>query len=275
MILVKKLFLAPLLLIIFGLLASQLAPFLKSYEFIFSLSWDRLTQLIALSALVTLFSFCFVLYTTFAQELKFVLPVGLVVTFLPMLFLDPALGLVFAVGVLFSLLLTYFTLINKLKTYLTFESNSLLGPSIRHLTSLLILTFCLAYFLSINQTIQKGGFQIPDSIIDTALKFASPAQSETTQKELVQSSLTVEQAEPTDDVIKQTVKSKLQNLLQPYLGLIPAALSVILFITLQSLVSILVLFIYPLLWIIFYILEKVGFTKFTTEMRPVKKLVIQ
>src|SRR3990172_11097444 len=120
MILLKKLFMAQLIIIIFGLLVSQFTPFLKSYEFIFSLSWDRLAQLIMLSGLVILFSLCFVLFTTFAQELKFVLPASLVVTFLPMLFLDPALGLVLAVGILSSLLLTYFTLVNKLKTYLTF-----------------------------------------------------------------------------------------------------------------------------------------------------------
>lgn len=308
MILVKKLFLAPLLLVVFGLLVSRLAPFLKSYEFIFSLSWDTLTQMIILAGLIILFSFFFSLYTTFAQELKFVLPVGLAAAFLPMLTLDPSLGLIFAVGILCSLLLTYFTLINKLQTYLTFESNSLLGPSIRHLTSLLILTLSVVYFLSINQTVQNVGFQIPDAIIDTALKFTAPAGGETTQQEIVRSSLTPEQIDllkqnpdllaqygldlkmldnlnqPTtkqtstpaasNEVIKQTVKTQLQNILQPYVGIIPAVLAVILFITLQSLVSILTLFIYPLLWIIFYILEKVGFVKFEIEQRTVKKMVV-
>jgi len=76
------------------------------------------------------------------------------------------------------------------------------------------------------------------------------------------------------DLIKQTVKDQLEGFLKPYLGFIPALLTIILFLTLQSLTSFINLLIYPMLWIIFYIFEKTGFIKFTIEKRPVKKMVI-
>lgn len=254
--LVKKLILVPIFLTVFALLTYQLVPLLKSYDAIFSLSSNSLIQFIALAFLILTASLLFNLFITFAQNWKMVLPVGLVASILPMLFLTPALGLVFSLGVLISLSLTYLILTSKLKTYLTFNPNSLISPSIKQLASLLILAFSITYFLSINQIIQKTGFQIPDSLIDNVLK-------------VVQFNLAIP-----PDLIKQTVKDQIQNLIKPYLNFIPAILALLLFITLQSLASIMNLLIHPLLWIIFYILEKTGFIKFTEETRLVKKMVI-
>ncbi len=103
---------------------------------------------------------------------------------------------------------------------------------------------------------------MPDSLIDTALKMTP---------------VNVPQAPNNPigtDLIKQTVKDQVQGFIKPYLNFIPAILAVLLFLTLQSLTSILNLLIYPLLWLTFLILEKTGFTKFEVEMRQVKKLVV-
>ena len=146
-----------------------------------------------------------------------------------------------------------------MKTYLTFQPGAILGPSIRYLCSFLILAISITYFLSVNKLIQENGFQIPDSLIDAILKFTP------------QTSLPIDL---TNNLIQQTVKDQLQNFLKPYLGFVPAVLAILLFFTLQSLTSLINLLIYPLLWITFLILEKSGFISFTTEMRPVKKMVI-
>lgn len=268
----KKLIPAPIFLIVFALLIYQLVPLLKSYEIIFSLSSNSLIQLITLAFLILTASLLFNLFITFAQNWKMVLPVGLIASILPVLFLTPFLGLVFGLGVLISLALTYLTLTNKLKTYLTFNPNSLISPSVKQLAGLLILIFSITYFLSINQIIQKTGFQIPDSLIDTALNFA-PIESSLPQ-ETSQFSIPPEQQKMATNLIKQTVKDQIQNLIKPYLNIIPAILALLLFITLQSLTSIMNLLIHPLLWIIFYILEKTGFIKFEIEQRPVKKMVV-
>lgn len=308
---VKKLILAPFFLIILAILISQLNPLLKSYEFIFSLSLDTFIQLIVLSGLILLSSFSFVLFASFAFDWKIVLPVSLVSSILPMLFVNQTLGLILSVGILVSLLITYLEVEKTLKNYLTFDPNSLFGPPIRHLSSMLILVISLTYFLSISQVIQQKSFQIPDSLIETSLKLVPQSQSEkteTTQQPLptispqqiellkknpdllkqygldpkILDSLTqpkkAQTSKPPQDLltgtVKQAIKDQLQNVLKPYLGIIPAVLDILLFLILQSLLSILNLLIYPFLWITFYILEKSGFIKFTVETRSVKKMVI-
>lgn len=271
MVTLKKLIFAPLFIIAFALFIYQLNPLFSSYDIIFSLSLNTLIQFIILSSLMLLASFLFILFASLSQNWKFTLPVGGVAALIPLVLTPQPLSIILVIGTFISILLSYLTLENKLKTYLTFEANSLLGPSIRHLAGLLVLVVALTFFLSINKTIQQNGFQIPDALIDTALKFAGPQPGGTVeQQQITQSSLTKEQS----DLIKQTVKDQLNNIIKPYLGAVPAVLAVILFLTLQSLTSLLGLLIYPLLWIIFYILEKSGYIKFTVEQRPVKKMVV-
>lgn len=304
---VKKLAFAPLFLIFFALLVYQITPFLSSYDFIFSFSLNNLIQLIIIAALFSASGLLFSVFVTLAADWKLVLPVNLIAASIPMLFMDPALAIVFAVAVFISFLLIFLSLETALKSYLTFKPEVLLGPSIRRLASLLVLAFCLIFFLSTNKIIAQEGFQIPDSLIDTALKMTpleSPAEEDTQvarlpdiapeQLELLKKNpelLRQSGLDPsildslnspksskkpqnfTQDLIKQTVKDQIQNFIKPYINFIPAALAILLFLTLQSLTSILNLLIYPLLWLTFYILEKTGFVKFTVEQRPVKKLV--
>lgn len=309
MLIFKKLAFAPLFLISFATLIYQLTFLLASYDFIFSLSVSTLIQLIMIAILTSISGLFFSIFVTLAADWRLILGVGISAALMPLLFLDINLAFVFIVGVLVSLLLTYLSLNTALKSYLTFKPEALLGPAIRHLSGLLILAFCLIFFLSTNKIIAQNGFQIPDSLIDTALKMTpletiteqnSPASQLPTisqeQIELLkqnpellrQSGLdpsildTLNQPQSkagppqnmTQDLIKQTVKDQIQTLLKPYQNFIPASLAVILFLTLQALTSFVSLLIYPLLWIIFYILEKTGFVKFEVEQRPVKKLVV-
>lgn len=251
----KKLIFAPVFLIIFTIFIYQLSLILKSYDFVFSLSINTLIQLIILSALIFLSSLTFVLFATFANNWKLILPIGILASLIPFAFWNMSLSAVFAVGISVSLLLAY----------LTFNPTALLGPAVRHLSGLLILSFCLVYFLSASKIIAQNGLQIPDSLIDTALKFSSPTSPNS--PDLLQLSIP-------PDLLKQTVKDQLQGLIKPYQGFVPASLAVMLFLTLQSLTSILNLLIYPLLWVTFFILEKTGFVKFEVEQRPVKKLIV-
>lgn len=74
--------------------------------------------------------------------------------------------------------------------------------------------------------------------------------------------------------IKQILKQQFQTLIKPYENFIPFIFTFIFFLTLQFFSSIISIFIPPLLWLIFYLLEKTGFVKFTEETRVVKKIVI-
>lgn len=303
----KKLTFAPLFLISFSILIVQFSSILKSYDFIFSVSIDTLIQLVILSALISLSSFLFILFAALSQDWRFVLPFGILASLVPFAFLETGLALVFSVGTLVSLLLTFINLDSTLKSYLTFKPTTLLGPSIRHLSSLLILAFCLVYFLSANKMIAQNGFQIPDSLIDTALNLSQPASNQqeptASQLSIPQEQLDLLKENPdllrqsgldpgildslnqpqkssetpqdlTNDLIKTAVKDQIQNFINPFIGFIPAVLALLLFFTLQSITSMINLLSYPLLWGIFSILEKSGFIKFTTEMRPVRKMVI-
>ena len=309
MLILKKLILAPLFLIVFALLIYQLTPFLKSYDFIFSLSLDSLIQFAVVAVLISLSSLLFVLLSTFASSWKISILISAAASILPLLFISPSLAIVFTAGILISAMLTYLSLNEALKSYLNFKPEALLGPAIRHLSGLLIISFCLIYFFSTSKMVAEKGFQIPDSLIETALKMTpldlATEQNSPTPKlpalsqeqidllkqnpELLrQSGLdpaildTLNQPQSkagspqnlTQDLIKQTVEDQIQSFIKPYVNFVPAGLAILLFLTLQSLTSLINLLIYPLLWIIFYILEKTGFVKFETEQRPVRKMIV-
>ncbi|MBI2039585.1 hypothetical protein HYT18_00755 [Candidatus Microgenomates bacterium] len=309
---VKKLIFAPLFIISFAILIWQLPSFLNSYDLLLSFSLNTLLQLLTLSSLILLTAMLFVLFASLAFDWKFVIPVGLITSPIPMLFLPPDLAIILGVAMLASLLIIYVSLENTLNSYVNFEPSALFGPSIRHLSTLLILILCLIYFLSVNQKVQKEGFQIPDALIDEALKFVPQKELQTPQTQqtsTTEASITPEQLEllkknpdllrqygldpkildtinlpqstqentqpqpVLNETIKQAVKDQLQTIIDPYINFIPAVLAVLLFFVLISITSFLTIFIYPLLWILFKILERTGFIKFTTEMRSVKKMV--
>ncbi len=159
-----------------------------------------------------------------------------------------------------------------------------------------------------NQVIAKKGFQVPDSLIDTALKMSPvnrPQDETSTQTQLPnitpeqiallkqnpdllkQSGLdpkildTLSQPQTTSNpqnltqqLVKQAVKDQVQNIIKPFISFIPVVLAVLLFFTLQFFTSIINIFISPLLSLTFLILEKTGITHYEIEQREVKKLVI-
>ena len=304
---IKKLSFAPIFLIRLLFLLSLLSSLFRSYDFIFSLSLDTFFQLLTLSLLLGLVSISFVIFAALCNDWRFVVPVGILAALSPFLFFDPSLVIVFGIGILISILLIFVNLENVLKTYLTFQPAAILGPSIRHLTTLLILIISLTYFLSINKTVSEKGFSIPDSLIDTALKFTplpEPMEEESSIPNLSISSdqiallkqnpnlleqfgldpsvldslnqpqKTTTPKDLTQSLLKEAVKAQFDNLIKPYASFIAPLLAVMLFLTLQALSSFVNLLIYPVLWIIFYIFERTGFVKFIEETRVVKKLVI-
>lgn len=303
--LLKKLIFAPIFLIVFASLIYQINPLLTSYETIFSFSVATLINLIVVSVFISASCFLFCLLVTIASDWRITLPVSILCAAIPLIFIPPALALVFSVAIFISLLLINLNLDGILKGYLTFQPSSLLGPPTRHLSGFLILSFCLVYFFSANKVITQNGFQIPDTLIDTALNIAQPQleprvnqPQPTLSKEqidlLKENPEVLEQfglnpeildtlSQPkslqapqnlTNDLLKQTVKDQIQNFIKPYLNFIPAFLALLLFLTLLSLASITNLLIYPTLWLTFLILEKTGFVKFEIEQRTVKKLVV-
>lgn len=252
----KKLIFPPVFLLAFTLLIYQVSSLFESFDIIFSFSLGSITALLIISLLLTFSSFLYALFTSLGNDWRINLGVGIAVVLLPFLFLETSLAIIFGVLLSISLTLSYFNLQSALASYLNFTPNSIFGPSIRHLTTLLVISISIIYFLSINKIISEEGFQIPDFLIESVLKLTPLPEG----------------ADLLQQTLKQTVKEQFQNFLKPYQNLIPAFLTILLFLTLQTLSSIINLLIYPLLWITFHLLENTGIIKFTTEMRAVKKM---
>lgn len=305
--LLKKLIFALPFLIIFTVLIYQINPLLASYDFIFSFSLKTLTDLILISLLFFFSSFLFILFATLASDWKIILPVAILGSAVPLVFAQTALSLILAVAIFISLLITSLFLDSSLKKYLTFEAGVLLGPNIRNLSSLLVLAFCLIYFFSVTKIIAQNGFQIPDSLIDAAVKITSSATPNLPTEEANLSQIPADQLDflkknpdllkqygidpkmldtlsqpkslnPTQTLVndqsKKLIKETFQNFLKPYIGYIPAFLAILLFSILETQNFLLGLFTSLILGLTFLILEKTGFTKFVVEQREVKKLVV-
>ncbi len=308
MILMKKLAFAPIFLVFFIVLLYQFVPIAASSDFIFSLSLDTLVQFIVVSLFFTLSAFLFIVFATLAQNWKITLPISIAAAGLTLPFIGPSQAIILVASVLISLVITLVILNAALASYLTFQPGKVIGPSVKLLSTLLVLSFCIVYFLSMNQVIAKKGFQVPDSLIDTALKMSPvnlPQDETSTQTQLPnitpeqiallkqnpdllkQSGLdpkildTLSQPQTTSNpqnltqqLVKQAVKDQVQNIIKPYISYIPAFLAVLLFFTLQFFTSIINIFLSPLLSLTFLILEKTGYTHYQTEQREVKKLVV-
>ena len=166
MLIFKKLLFAPLVLASFISLIYLAAPITKSYDLIFSLSSNILITLISISILISFSSLLFILLAAIAQDWRISIPVATIGSVVPFLFMDFSLAVIFAAGIFLSLLLANLNLNMALKSYLNFQSSSLLGPSIKRLSGLLILTICIVYFFSAGKIISQNGFQIPPQILN-------------------------------------------------------------------------------------------------------------
>lgn len=288
----------------FTLFIYFLNPFWQNLYLIFSLSTLDLLKILYLLATLLLTGLFFVIFGTLADDYKIVIPVILLSALAP-IFISPApTNYILAGGSILAFLLIFLLLKADLKTYLTFKPAAILMPQVKHLITLLILTTSIAYFFSLNQQLSKSGFNIPDSLIDTALQFSGAgnldqnplpkidqsqinqlkAHPETLQQYGLDPSL-LDQLNPSvlpqsinktnsNNLIKDQVKKQISQFINPYLKLIPPLLAILIFFTLQPLASLLTPFLYLLVWLIFYILDKTHFTKYQVEMREVKKLVV-
>lgn len=309
---VKKLvFALPFLLALFGTY-QYLGVLLQNPYLIFDFNVATLIQLTVFLLLLLFSGLFFVVFSTLAQDLKITLPAAFAGTFLALLILPMPSALVITLGSILILTLTLLALNKKLSTYLTFQPTALLVPTVRQLVPLLLLVFSLAFYLAVDTKIKTEGFQIPDSVLDPviAMTLSQQAPIETETQPTKKSSLpqlTPEQIQllkqnpqmlkqygldPSvldqvntnppaggpqtlqTSLIKTEVKKQVNALIQPQIQLLPTILAALFFLTLKFGLSILSMVLSPLLWLIFLILEKTGFTQYTKEMREVKKLVV-
>lgn len=303
MLIIKKLAFSIPFLLAFYFFTFQLNFFFQDIYLIFGFGLSNLYSLIYLTLALLFSSLFFVIFISLASDWRIILPISLVASLSALIFFKAPLSLILTGGFLLSFAFIFWQITQRLKSYPTFEVAALFNPSIKTLASLLILVSALAFYLSANLEIQTKGFQIPDSLIDTALKLGAPqtqnvqgvsiAQVPTITQDQLEflkqnpallkqynidpaslNSLPSHSPAPSNDLMKNLIKGQIQNLIKPYLGIVPPALALIFFITLQSLFGLAAIFLSMIVQGIFWILERSGFIRFEIETREVKKMVV-
>ncbi len=292
MLLIKKYAFSIPFLIVFIIFCLQLAAFFQDPPLILSIEPKAIGHIILATITVLLTSMFFLIAATLAQEWKVALVVLPAIIASSLLFLSFPYNIMFAIVSSLACAFTYFLLQIQLKTYFSFHANHILIPLIKHLVTLLLFAASICYFISANENIKQHGFTLPPSLLDAVLQISAAQdplgqinqleqlkqnpqllkELNISQDELNQ--LTKPQNQVSSQALKAAIGAHLQNSLKPYLSLIPFILAFLFFITIKSLTSLFSLFLYPLIWFIFYVLEKVKVTTYTVEMREVKKLVV-
>lgn len=300
----KAIFALPFLLF-FLLFCLNLDLFLHNSNFLFSFNLGEIFQLVLLILYLLLSSAFFAIFVTLSMDFKIVLPVAILASLIPFFFITSSAYLLI-IGFMIAFLITFFFLQKRLKNYLTFQASPLLLPSIKSLTTLIILISALVFYFNISQNLEKNGFQISDSLLDPIINMTTSglptsdlpqgpgpmANISTDQIELLkqnpdllkqfgldpkildQVNITKTPVISPNNLIKEAVNSQIQNLIGPNIGIVAIILAVTFFASLNFLSSFLALLISPIISIIFLILEKSGFTKFEVTQREIKKLVV-
>lgn len=266
----KSIFALPFLLFFF-LFCLNLDSFLQNANFLFSFDPAEIIRLVLLVFYLILSSAFFAILISLSGDWKIVLPSGVLASLTPFFFISSSAYLLI-LGFFLSFLMTWFFLQKKLKNYLTFQASPLLMPSVKSLTTLIILVSSLVFYLNLSQSLEKNGFQLPDSLLDPIINMTTSGLPSTDLPQGPGPMFNLP-LNP-NDLIKGAVNSQIQSLIEPNLGFVAVVLAITFFVSLNFLASFLALLISPIISGIFLILEKTDFTKFEAEKREVKKLVI-
>jgi len=293
----KKLIFAIPFLVLFYLCLFQLGDFFKDIYLIFGVSLDTFLKFIYLSVSFILASFLFVVFAIFADDWIIISGVSFVAAISALIFLPSPFSFLITLGLLGSFLIIFYSLHQKLKSYIDFKPGFLFTPSVKTLTGLSIFVISIGFFLQTIQIINTQGFKVPDSLLNTAYSFIPkdniqtptlPATSDeiATLKKSPQllsqygidpsilDSLNQPQTNSSQNLIKTTLQSQIESMIKPSEGYIPIFLAAIFFLTLNSISSFLSILIPLLLNLLFLILEKSNFIHFQTETREVRKMTL-
>lgn len=150
-----------------------LQPIIHSTDMLFSLNQTLFIDMFILASLIVLSSVFFVIFASLAQDSRIVIPVALIASSLPVIFIPVPAAYFVSGGFFIAMIPLYFVLEHKLKTYITFSPSQLLGPSAKIMTTLLVLSVTLGFYLITNDSIKQNGFQVPDQLIDMAIKMST------------------------------------------------------------------------------------------------------
>ncbi|MDO8570365.1 MAG: hypothetical protein Q7R97_02170 [Candidatus Daviesbacteria bacterium] len=168
----KKIIFALPFLLFFFLFCLNLDLFLQNSNFLFSLDLKIILQAVLLVSYLLLSSLFFAILVTFSMNWKIVIPTAVLASLIPLFLITSSVYILIA-GFFLTFLIVFFTLQKKLQNYLTFQASILLIPSIKRLSTFIILVSSLVFYFNISQSLVKNGFQIPDSLLDPIINLAT------------------------------------------------------------------------------------------------------
>lgn len=261
---VKKFFFSVPFILTFLVYCLTLRRFLDNPHLLFGIDMQTFLLFVWVVFSVLLTGLFFSLFVTISQDKKIAassLPAILLCSYL---LLPDSSRLIVAIGSFFIFILEYLFIKHTLNTYLSFRPGTLLPPHINRIATFLLLFGSFAFYLSFQQSIQKQGFSLPQPIFDAIYKAIPQDQF---------SGLIGKTVNP-QQFIQSQIQQQVNNLIKPFEPFLPILFAVLFFFNLRFLAAILGLLLGPLINLVFLILDKTKFTTYTTENRPVRKLVV-
>lgn len=293
---IKKSIFGVLFFISFVVMLYEVKQVLTQSLDLFSLDLKNYLPYLTFSAVTLLAGLLFVIFVTFSQDWKLITAVLLLSNLGCFLFFPAPFSFLLALGFLSLYAFSYVVLDNKLKTYLTFQASTLLSPSVNSLARLFIVLVSVVYFLSTTAGFNPQTWQVPDSLVDMVSSFTNQAVTPNTAQSIPSTQLNLFKQNPellrqfginidqldnlttpatnTGNVLRNSIKQQLKRVFNPYLGYLPLLLAFLFFISLSSVVSLLAILTPVVVWLIFWVLDKTGFTRFEKTTREVQKLVV-
>jgi hypothetical protein len=314
MVIIKKLFFALPFLGFTFLFLTQFDKVIQNPGLVLSFDFNFFIQLILLSVYLLLSALFYIILITLSGSIKYAIPVALAASLLPLILFATPTSFYLCTGLFASFMIIYPFVRSSLLTYYTFKPNQLLWPYVKHTATLLIIALSAVFYLHSVKYINTSGMKevfgptiglVTDSVsskIPSSLGLPEPEIKDLpkltpeqikllkqnpdlvrsygfdpsildqldTSTNLQNDSLVLN----TNDLIKAQLEAQVENFLTPYQSYIAPLFGALFLLTLLSFRSILTLALYPALHLIFVILEKTGYTKYVSEMREVKKLVV-
>lgn len=312
MLIIKKLIFALPFLLSIAMFYLQADSFLKDFSALFSLDLGLLFKLVIFASTIVLVSYLFVVFVNLAIDYKIVIPVILLAAGLSFIFTETPATYYLAGGLLLVLSASFALILNKIKKDPTnFQvSGDVVKPS-GQLATLIILALTFALYFSAVASNEQFVQKFIDSIVDFSANFTQSQQSAETIEVSQSPNLPISQTEinqlkqnpgilkqlgldpsilnsldtqdketsvnPQNIAVEATkliATKQITDIVKPYMGIIPFLIAFIFYLNFQFAASIILFVSSPLIYLLFWILEKIGFIHFEAATREVKKLVV-
>lgn len=205
-------------------------------------------------------------------------------------------------GLAVSEILAMMMIRHSLATYLNFGPATILMPGIKTVAVVLIVCIYGVWGWQMQQAVNKNGFHLPDSLVDEVIKLMdtssgnqegssyinqlaggglsqqlgiSQQQLETFGNSQLGNQVAENIQKQTQTAVKEALNKQVDIIIKPILPIFGWGMAAMLgFSALGMLVFPLFQITAGIVWWIFWAMEKTGWVRFETEMRPVKKLVV-